>query len=67
MLHYTVTRAFARDGVYYTRENAHDIKALPREFRNDLIAQGAIEEHDDAGPVPDAEPASPAKPRTGGK
>lgn len=67
MLHYTVKRAFARDGVYYTRDNADEIKRLPRDFRDDLIARGVIEEHDDAGPAPDAEPASSATPRKGGK
>jgi hypothetical protein len=66
MLSYTVKRAFQEGDTWYTRENADEIKKLPRELRNDLIAQGVIEEHDSTGAsASDAEPASPAK--TSGK
>lgn len=66
MLSYTVKRGFHRDGVYYTRENADQIKELPRKDRDELIEAGTIEEHNDRA-TPDAEPASPATASKKGK
>lgn len=60
MLSYTVKRGFHHEGVYYTRENAQDLKEFPRAVRDGFIADGLIEEHDDRV-APDAAPASPAK------
>jgi hypothetical protein len=56
-LSYEVHRAFARGGVYYTRQNADDIRSLSRKERDDLIGGGYITEHTTATA---AEPAAPA-------
>lgn len=58
MLSYTVKHGFSQGDTWYTRENADQIKALPRAVRDDLIQLGHIEEHDDRGSA--AEPAVPA-------
>ena len=58
-LHYVVHHGFPHDGVWYTRENADAIKALPREVRDNQIALGHISEYDDRQKA--AEPAAPAR------
>lgn len=57
-LAYTVQKAFAHEGTYYTRQNADDVKKLPRKVRDELIERGLIEEHDRQ--APDTEPPAAA-------
>lgn len=63
-LHYTVRRAFQEGDTWYTRENADEIKHLPRDLRDELIRTGTIEESDVPERLEAPAPASPA-PRAG--
>lgn len=65
MLRYTVNHGFARNDVWYTRENADQVKELPRSDRDELIALGHITEHHDGAPADSAQQA--ATPVKGGK
>jgi|GEM_PF-7114715 len=50
-LRYTVLSGFNHGDQYYTRENADEVKALPREVRDELIKAGVIQESDDRAPA----------------
>jgi hypothetical protein len=57
---YTVLRGFAREGKWYTRQNAHEVKSLPKADRDDLIERGYIAEQDEGAGDP-AETTTTAK------
>jgi hypothetical protein len=59
MLAYHVVRAFARDGRYYTRQNADEIKKLSRDARDELIENGNIIESNVPGEEPEPVPPAP--------
>ncbi len=64
-LHYTVSHAFYSGATYFTRANQQDVKGLPREERDKLIALGFITEQDDRKAA--AGPDAPATTATGAK
>lgn len=47
-LRYEVRHSFARGDKYFTRDNADDVKSLPRADRDELISRGYIAEYNDA-------------------
>lgn len=68
-LSYTVTHGFSAvvDGVdkWFSRDNAHEVKDLPRALRDEHIAAGNIKEFDAKGEETErasaTAPAAPAK------
>jgi hypothetical protein len=58
MLSYTVKHAFNHGDTWYTRENAEQIKDIPRHDRDELMRVGMIEEHDERGPAAPTPPAA---------
>lgn len=63
-LRYRVRHLFSREGTekVYTNDDEAEIKALPREFRDEMIAQGNLVEWDDKqGDAPSAEAETAAQ------
>jgi hypothetical protein len=70
-LSYSVTHGFTAkvngEDRWFSRDNAHEVKELPRSLRDELLAAGAIKEFNAKGEVIERSAPAPAVPANTGK